>query len=328
MSIIGLGCIVALAHAAAPQPQLVDVQRIWDAAPHNAFTDLVFHDGAWYCVFREGDGHVSDNGALRVLRSEDGTQWESTALLTSDTADLRDAKITVTPEGKLMLSGAGALHDPDPVHHQSLSWFSDDGTTWSDPVKVGDPNLWLWRVTWHGDACYGVGYGTVEGNKAARLYKSRDGRHFDTLVPELFGMVEGDEARPTEASLIFREEGQALCLLRRDDGSRTAQLGLAGPPYTRWTWKDLGIYVGGPQLIELPDGRIVVGGRSITTGQARMVLHGLDPEAGTLTECLELPSGGDCSYPGLAWHDGMLWVSYYSSHEGKTSIYLARVKFE
>jgi hypothetical protein len=28
------------------------------------------------------------------------------------------------------------------------------------------------------------------------------------------------------------------------------------------------------------------------------------------------------------YRDGMLWVSYYSSHEGKTSIYLARVKVE
>jgi len=25
------------------------------------------------------------------------------------------------------------------------------------------------------------------------------------------------------------------------------------------------------------------------------------------------------------WHDGVLWVSYYASHEDKTAIYLARV---
>jgi hypothetical protein len=25
-------------------------------------------------------------------------------------------------------------------------------------------------------------------------------------------------------------------------------------------------------------------------------------------------------------HDGLLWVSYYASHEGKTSIYLAKVR--
>ena len=41
---------------------------------------------------------------------------------------------------------------------------------------------------------------------------------------------------------------------------------------------------------------------------------------------LTLPSGGDTSYPGLVWHDGLLWMSYYSSHEGKTSIYLAKIK--
>ncbi|CAN5790124.1 hypothetical protein BH23PLA1_BH23PLA1_21550 [soil metagenome] len=56
-----------------------------------------------------------------------------------------------------------------------------------------------------------------------------------------------------------------------------------------------------------------------------MALAWLDPEAGTLTEFLALPSGGDTSYPGLVWHDDQLWVCYYSSHEDRTSIYLAQV---
>jgi len=43
-----------------------------------------------------------------------------------------------------------------------------------------------------------------------------------------------------------------------------------------------------------------------------------------MIELLRLPSGGDTSYPGLVWHGGLLWVSYYSSHEGRASIYLAR----
>jgi hypothetical protein len=46
----------------------------------------------------------------------------------------------------------------------------------------------------------------------------------------------------------------------------------------------------------------------------------------TYEPVLTVPSGGDCSYPGLAWHDGLLWMSYYSSHEGKSSIYLARIR--
>jgi hypothetical protein len=43
---------------------------------------------------------------------------------------------------------------------------------------------------------------------------------------------------------------------------------------------------------------------------------------------LALPSGGDCSYAGMVWHDDLLWISYYSSHEGKTSIYLATIRFK
>ena len=32
--------------------------------------------------------------------------------------------------------------------------------------------------------------------------------------------------------------------------------------------------------------------------------------------------------PGDVADDGLLWMSYYSSHEGKTSIYLAKIKFK
>ncbi len=41
---------------------------------------------------------------------------------------------------------------------------------------------------------------------------------------------------------------------------------------------------------------------------------------------LTLKSGGDTSYAGLVWYDGLLWMSYYSSHEGKSAIYLAKIK--
>ena len=45
-----------------------------------------------------------------------------------------------------------------------------------------------------------------------------------------------------------------------------------------------------------------------------------------MTEALTLPSDGDTSYADMVWHDGLLWGSYYSSHEEKTSIYLAKVR--
>ena len=40
------------------------------------------------------------------------------------------------------------------------------------------------------------------------------------------------------------------------DGS-SALLGRAGAPYTDWSWTDLGMRVGGPNFIRLPDGRLI-----------------------------------------------------------------------
>ena len=322
--VLGLAAGLALASrgtAAAPKFELRGHRKIWDAAPHNAFTDLIRHNGEWLCVFREGQGHVSPDGALRVIASKDGETWASAAKVTSPDGDLRDAKITATPAGKLMLAGAIAYPKASGRPHQSLVWFSDDGRAWSEAVPVGEPGYWLWRVTWHGSEAFGVGYGTVEDRTrgVAKLYRSPDGKAFEVRVPELF-----KDNYPNEASLIFRPDGTGLCLLRRDGKQSSGQLGTAKSPYTDWAWKDLGAKVGGPQLIELPGGRVVAVVR-LYDKKVRTAVCALDPATGTLTEGLALPSGGDCSYAGLAWHDGLLWVSYYSSHEGKTSIYLAKV---
>jgi hypothetical protein len=75
----------------------------------------------------------------------------------------------------------------------------------------------------------------------------------------------------------------------------------------------------------LADGRLIAGVR-LYDGGARTAIMSIDPQTGKPTELLKLPSGGDTSYPGLVWHNSLLWISYYSSHEGKTSIYLAKVR--
>ena len=100
---------VVLAAASAPLSaadlELVSVTKIWDRAPHNAFTDLIRHEGQFLCVFREGAKHVSPDGAMRVIASKDGEAWDSVAVITSKTGDLRDAKICVKPDGTLSLWG-------------------------------------------------------------------------------------------------------------------------------------------------------------------------------------------------------------------------------
>lgn len=299
--------------------ELVSLKRIWDAAPHNAFTDLVFHRGEWLCVFREGKGHVSPDGAVRVLASKDGETWTSAAVLRSERGDLRDPKIVPAPGGRVFLTAAIALPQPGPVRHQTVAWASRNGREWGEPVDIGDPNVWLWRVVWRKRVAYGVGYDT-SGEDFVRLYRSRDGRAFETVLPTLF-----DQGQPNESGIVFEPDGTAICLLRRDGNPGSGFVGRAKPPYRDWDWQDLGVKIGGPQCLRLKDGR-VIGAVRLYDGGARTSLVWVDSKAGKITEFLKLPSGGDTSYPGLVWRQGMLWVSYYSSHEGKTSIYLAKVR--
>ena len=226
-----------------------------------------------------------------------------------------------------MLSGAAALHQPADAFHQTMAYFSEDGHRWTDGIPIGDEDLWLWRVTWHKGTAYGIGYTTGSRWPARfiRLYKSADGRTFETLVDKL-----RDNEYSNESSMVFHEDDTCLCLLRRDEKDPARTNGLLGeskPPYTEWTWKDLGARIGGPCMIQLPDGRFVAAVR-LYDNYARTGLCWIDPAAGTLREFMTLPSGGDTSYPGLVWHDGLLWVSYYASYEGKTSIYLAKVRFD
>lgn len=313
-----VACSVPVA-ADEPAAEIISVQKIWDQAPHNAFTDLVKFEGNYFCVFREGKGHVSPDGALRVLKSSDGKNWESAALITSKTADLRDAKISITPDNQLLLTGAGALHQPADAKHQTYVWFSQDGSNWGEAINVGDPNYWLWRIVWNNDKAYGVGYSTVMP-RGSRFYESQDGKTFKTVVEDF-----GIEGYPNETGLYFTENGQAYCLIRRDGKPNDALLGTASAPYKEWKWQSLNQYVGGPVMQVLPDGRVIVSGRKLDQG-AKTAIWELDPQTAKLKELAVLPSGGDTSYPGLVYDDGILWVSYYSSHEGKSNIYLAQVK--
>ncbi len=306
---------------ASGQPVLVDSRRIWNRARHNAFTDLLRYRDRWYCVFREGTAHVSPDGALRVITSQDGDKWESLALIESSEYDLRDAKLTVTPNDELMLNGAGMIADAD-IRYYSMTWFSSNaGKTWDKGRKIGDPGFWLWRTQWNKGMAYSFGYSTERDRtqRKLRLYRSRDGRQFETHVKQLAAPAGCGEDR-----ILFLRDGSALCLLRHETGDKMAQLGTSKPPYKDWQWRDLNSRIGGPNMLQLPDGRILAVTR-LYNGGTRTSLSWLDVANGKLTEVLKLPSRGDTSYAGLVLHNDLLWISYYSSHEGRTSIYLARV---
>nr|WP_230416507.1 exo-alpha-sialidase [Micromonospora tarapacensis] len=292
------------------------MRRIGDAAPHSAFTDLVRHADAWFCAFRQGRSHLSDDGVLRVLTSPDARSWRTAAVLDRPGADLRDPRFVARSDGRLQLLAAAATGTPK--RFRTVASVSDDGHRWNDLRPVGEADVWVWQATWQGDVMYGVGYATREP-RFVRLYRSEDGFDLRPVVPTLFS-----DGYPNESGLVFEPDGTATCLLRRDGGTATAQLGRARPPYREWTWTDLGVRVGGPALHRLPDGTLVAGVR-LHDGQVRTAICVVDVARGRLRELVALPSGGDCSYPGLAWHDDLLHVSYYSSHEGRSCVYLAEV---
>lgn len=325
---IVLGTLVSLPSAdgtaagASPDGlRLEHVQKISAAAPHSAFTGLVRHDRTLFCVFREAAEHaVTPTSSIRVLGSEDdGRTWKSYALITSPDEDLRDPKIVLMPDKRLMLHAA-AVRQPavDGVTHRNFAWFSRDGRAWGERTEIGEANVWLWRITWHDGMAYGIGY-SVTKDRFLRLYASRDGRRFDVLVEKL--SVAG---YPNEASsILFGKGGTASVLVRRDP--EVGLLGTAKPPYREWSWRDLDRRIGGPEVMTLADGRVLAATR-LYDQPVRTGLSWFDAERGKLTEFLTLPSGGDTSYAGIVAEGDRVWVSYYSSHEGKTAVYLATLR--
>lgn len=301
-------------------PRLVGVARIWDAGAHNAFTDLIRWRGRWYCTFREGDDHVGGDGRIRVLVSDDGESWTSAALVGEAGIDLRDPKLSVTPDDRLMIVAGGSVYEGRRfMGRQPRVTFSSDGATWSAPRRVLGEGEWLWRVTWHEGRAYGVSYNAPPGADEWRLtlVSSVDGLAYDTVATLA---VPG---RPNETTLRFMPDGEMVALVRREGGNRRAWVGRSRRPYTSWSWQETAHQVGGPNFMQLPDGALWASGRNYaggpTTVLARMTRDGgYEP-------VLTLPSGGDTSYAGMGWHDGLLWMSYYASHEGKSAIYVARI---
>lgn len=317
------------AWASAPlDAKLLDVKRIWDQAPHSAFTDLIHWQDRFYCAFREGWGHVCTDGKIRIIHSEDGDAWSSAALIELVGFDLRDAHLSATPDARLMLLGGAAPREKDNQSAPTGTFvaFSADGVEWSKPQIVVEPGRWLWSVTWHQGKAYGVSYTAGPGERYLDLLVSENGVEYTPLVERL---VEG--GYPNEVTLRFDASGTCYALVRRDrrdNHPHSALLGISRSDYTKWRWHDLGQEFnsfGGPNFIQLPTGHWLAAGR-MHQGGAHTALCELNVGEPKMTRLLKLPSGGDTSYPGLVWHDGLLYMSYYSSHEGKTSIYLARIE--
>jgi hypothetical protein len=308
-------------HRAMPrrQAELLSVEKIWNAAPHNAFTDLARYRGEWFCAFREARSHALCAGKVRVLRSPNGESWESAALIAERGIDLRDPKLRTAPGGKLeLLMGGSPVRRGHYEGRRPRVCRSPDGSSWTAPLPIAAEGDWLWRADRADGMSYGISYRLPGARRwTVHLLESGDGLDYRELAKlEVPGM-------PNEATIRFKGR-EAIALVRREAGKGRAYIGRSLPPYRSWAWREAEERVGGPNFIVLPDGGLIAATRIRRRGIPSVALCAMT--GSSLRPILELPSGGDCGYPGMVYHRGILWLSYYSSHEGKSTIYIARVR--
>lgn len=298
--------------------ELVSHTKIWDQAPHNAFTDLIRFGDGWLCTFRESEEHGHVPASIRVLRSTDGDTWESAGEIVDPGVDLRDPKLSIMPDGRvLLMTCANFTYDDGTYRTRSPRVaFSADGSNWSELTKVLSEDHWLWRVTWHD----GVGYSVSKlgiGNNPRRgfLYRTTDALQWD-FVSEF--ILPDDIWTASETTVRILPDDRMVALIRPD------WIGVAEPPYHDWSFTRIDASLGGPNFIQVPDGSLWASARGRDeNGEPRTLLARMTTDSWTPE--LFLPSGGDCSYPGMVWHEDLLWMTHYSSHEGRSSIYLAKI---
>lgn len=327
--------LVLCCMGAAAKEYSYRVEKIWDNGFYNAFTSLIKYKGYYYCAFREGKGHVFDEetgkaeGKIRIIRSRNLKKWESVLLTGEADKDFRDPKLSIMPDGRLMVSiGITIYVNREEKDQYSCSFFSSDGIHFTQPQRCqikdneNHRNDWIWRVTWQGDTGYAVDYYTRKDNSPGMaLLSTKDGISFQPLAEfQIPGF-------PNEATVRFHPDGRMAVMVRRDDTQPNTYWAMSQPPFTQWEWKEIPFYMGGPDFQFMNENCIVSGGRSIQNPKwATTDIYTGNPETGRMHRIVTLPSGGDTSYPGIIVDDKEVLVSYYAGHETRRpSIYLARI---
>lgn len=307
--------------------QAETARRISSAFAHSGFTDLIMFKGRLICCYRQGDSHVSRDGRVEICTLEPPLNMRIYSRLTYPGADLRDPKLCIMPDGKIVcVAYARFTINGDSTHHTVMvSWFSDNGLSWSAAHTFGPAYWWLWRLRWHKDEAFGLAYN--RGHDRVDLYKGHPRKQVECLKAHVLSLQKHGLGYPNESDLYFEPGGKLWALVRRDADSFSAQLGCAYPPYTRWQWHDLKEYIGGPVMQPLCEDWMLVGGRQWTGKKLQTRLWAMQLSSHSLHPLAVLPSAGDNSYPGVVIDGDSVWVSHYSGHiDNQARVYLTRLR--
>lgn len=294
---------------------LGEVRVAFGDGTHCAFTDMCSFRGSVYIAFRSSPkGHlVTTDAEIVILRSRDGGErFVEVHRFRLAGRDPRDPHLLVFREKLWVYTGAwlspdseyyGFNGDIDINDMLGFAVHSSDGSLWSEPKQLeGTQSHYCWRVAAQGGLAYmsarrrrGFLPGRAESppeDIECVLLESDDGLRF--RVVGFFAEEHADET-----AFLFEPDGAILGLVRGVPGAPDTRVVRSMWPYNQWERARTGVSVGGPLLFRW-NGRVFAGGRRTEGDQTSTWLWELDELEATLTPVLELPSAGDCSYPGPA----------------------------
>lgn len=291
---------------------------------HNAFTDLCFWRDAYWLTYRRGSAHISHDGEIIVMRSEDLRRWRKFASLKT-AGDDRDPKLCAVKDRLYVYFGTWLPKPeewPDKYYGPLVTHvsFTNDGFNWSNPIRVYEENHWLWRVRYHDGIFYSPAYGWSDPGEKHRsfldLLVSDDGLHWKkhSRIAET-----GDQSN--EADLLFREDDETWCIARSSRSPDHSLFYHSKPPYREWKRINLKVTIHCPILFKCGDKILVAGRRRIESPWIPQHMPAGNTgiftvkERGIVEPFFALPSCGDAAYPGVlpSGRDRFI-VSYYSQH--------------
>jgi len=306
------------------QDNSIQYYKVWDSAPHNAFTDITFFKGNFYIVCREGSAHVSNDGAIRVLKSSDGKRFSPVTIFKDPDYDLRDPKILNLGDTTLYIQYCMANRGKK-ITKNGMNW-SGNGSDWST-TKVYDENdvWWLWGAKSVDGKILSIGYNYIN-NDNNYLFISNQLGEYKASKRIVGSGASGEASLESNRDTVF-------CAIRAKHWSLPGYLGFAlKSDLTNWKTfeqnKDL--ILGGPKLFFLPNGKLYLLTRSKTKeGSLATVLFLVNRSDFSLSQVLVLPNAGDNSgdngYAGVVHHDGNLYISYYLTVNKKAQVFIAKI---
>ena len=296
-----------------------EVRKVFADGKHNAFTAFVKFKGQYLIAFRTAKEHNSADGDIVVLKSTDAKEWTEALRLDIDKRDDRDPQLLVA--GDQLIMYVASMKGPDLI---TYAVTTEDGKAWSKPKAVYEEKYIVWKPLAVGKLYYAGAHkkDEVSGGKGreVHLVKSADGIAWEKVSTIRAGNWE------SETTLHFTGDGTAVAFLRQKYGSPQAQVLEAKAPYTEWKTR--------------PTDVAHFSGHSVRTYESVTYLFSRDrggPKGseygqviytfveGKLSPYCRLPAGGDCAYAEAVRDGDTMLVSYYSSHEGQTNVYLAVV---